>query len=426
MLKNILTLEQKNIIKKYIFPYKQISMMEKKISNQNKKIKLYRPYVYKSELYFKDSLANIKIEKSNDVKLSINKIMSKYKVIDGFYTAISGKKPGGYIDFHKDNILILSARGILAYSDNIDSNPFFKQIKNNIDDFISYEQFKRDFSKLTDLYIHENKIYIAYTDEIEKDCFNTSVIYGDLNYESIKFKKYFSSKKCIYMPSNAGYFFAARSGGKIQNFDDNNILLTTGEYGERSLAQDIDNINGKIIKINPNNSNYEIVSMGNRNPQGLFYDKENNLILATEHGPYGGDEFNLIDVSKINKNNPLNYGWPISSYGEHYDPKTKKNKEMYEKYPLYKSHSKYGYIEPLKHFSPAIAPSEIRKIGKNKYVACGMKSKSIYFFELNDNKEIINFEKVEIFERVRDVAINNSKIYLFLEDTISIGVIELN
>ena len=103
-----------------------------------------------------------------------------------------------------------------------------------------------------------------------------------------------------------------------------------------------------------------------------------------------------------------------------------KNKEMYEKYPLYKSHSKYGYIEPLKHFSPAIAPSEIRKIGKNKYVACGMKSKSIYFFELNDNKEIINFEKVEIFERVRDVAINNSKIYLFLEDTISIGVIELN
>ena len=54
-----------------------------------------------------------------------------------------------------------------------------------------------------------------------------------------------------------------------------------------------------------------------------------------------------------------------------------------------------------------------------------MKSKSIYFFELNDNKEIINFEKLR-FLKEENVAINNSKIYLFLEDTISIGVIELN
>ena len=33
--------------------------------------------------------------------------------------------------------------------------------------------------------------------------------------------------------------------------------------------------------------------MGHRNPQGLYFDKENNFILETEHGPKGGDEINL-------------------------------------------------------------------------------------------------------------------------------------
>ena len=61
--------------------------------------------------------------------------------------------------------------------------------------------------------------------------------------------------------------------------------------------------------------------MGHRNPQGLYFDREKNFILATEHGPQGGDEINLIEVSKINKDKIQNYGWPISSYGEHYGGK---------------------------------------------------------------------------------------------------------
>ena len=34
--------------------------------------------------------------------------------------------------------------------------------------------------------------------------------------------------------------------------------------------------------------------MGHRNPQGLFYDSENDILFSTEHGPQGGDEINLI------------------------------------------------------------------------------------------------------------------------------------
>ena len=57
---------------------------------------------------------------------------------------------------------------------------------------------------------------------------------------------------------------------------------------------------------------YEIFSKGHRNPQGLFYDKEYDLILETEHGPFGGCEINLIELNKINNDEIQNFGWAIS------------------------------------------------------------------------------------------------------------------
>ena len=54
-----------------------------------------------------------------------------------------------------------------------------------------------------------------------------------------------------------------------------------------------------------------------------------------------------------------------------------------------------------------------------------MKDKSLYFFELNENHEIINIKRVEVFERIRDLRFKDEKLYLFLEDTPSIGIIDL-
>ena len=175
------------------------------------------------------------------------------------------------------------------------------------------------------------------------------------------------------------------------SFDNSHILLSLGDYRSRFLAQDKESVNGKIIKINVNNSNYEIVSMGHRNAQGLYFDKENNFILESEHGPEGGDEINLIEVNNINKDEPLNYGWAIVSAGEHYNGKNEVNEKKYKKYPLYKSHSEYGFIEPLKSFVPSIGISEISKIEQNRYVVGsmreGMVGRSLYFFELNNEKK---------------------------------------
>ena len=421
-LKLLLNDGQIQLIKKYIFPYKLISQQQQEIF----RLKLKLTYL---ELTDKENGIQIETFKKTK-KISGDKTIEKYKLISGFYAGIYIPFPGsGYIDFYEGNIIVLSSRGVLAFKKNIeDTVENFKQIKNNINEFIGINQFKKkqEFS-LKDILIFNNKIFISYTEEIKEDCWNTSVIYSDMNYKNINFEKLISPKDCVHSSKNIDKQFSAHaSGGRMIYFDDNHILLSIGEYKSRHLSQNIKSINGKIIKVNIDNGNYEIISIGHRNPQGLYFDEENNFILETEHGPQGGDEINLIEVSKINKNKTQNYGWPISSAGEHYGGKIEANKKIYEKYPLFKSHIEHGFIEPLKSFVPSIGISEIVKIKPNRYVVSSLKDKSLYFFELNEKKQIMNLDRIEVGERVRDLKFNNNKLYLFMENTASIGVINLN
>lgn len=453
-LKLLLNEEQKKLIKKYVFPYKLISQQQQAISQQQQTISQQQQKISqqqqrldsadsklellnflkkrdKSALELIIKKSNIEITTvENTLKLSNTKILNKYQLTSGFYSGISNVFPGsGYIDFHKGHIIVLSSRGVLAFKNKLeDSEANFKQIKNNINEFIGINQFKKNrWFSLKDILIFNNKVFISYTEEIKPDCWNTSLIYGDMNYENINFEKLFSPTECIHSSSNIDKEFNGhQSGGKIISFDKKHILLSIGDYRSRHLAQDTKSLNGKMIKINIDNSNYEIISMGHRNPQGLYFDKDNNFIIISDHGPMGGDEINLIEVSKINEDKIQNYGWAISSAGEHYGGKIEANKKKYEKYPLYKSHVEHGFIEPLKSFVPSIGISEIVRVGPNRYIVSSLKDKSLYLFELNEQQEIINLNRVEVFERVRDLRFNDNQLYLFMEDTASIGVINLN
>ncbi len=102
-------------------------------------------------------------------------------------------------------------------------------------------------------------------------------------------------------------------GGRIKFGPDEKLYITTGDAGNSSLAQDINSLAGKILRLNPDGSipqdnpfNNEVWTYGHRNPQGLTWDEEGQL-WATEHGPSGlqsgQDEINLIEKGK-------NYGWP--------------------------------------------------------------------------------------------------------------------
>ena len=380
------------------------------------------------EMNYKKSLKNIDLGKMEDINLENGMTLERYNLIEGFYAGINNTYPGsGYLDFHGENLLVISSRGLLGYTSKNKNLYKLYQIKNNINDFIGVEQFARKdaYFSLKDLTIIDNKIYISYTEEIKNDCWNTSVLKGDMNYEEIKFKKLFSSNECIRQRVGKKYFNGWQSGGRIVPFDDENIVLSVGDYRSRDLAQDKQSINGKLLKLNTESGKYKIISLGHRNPQGLLFDKENKFIIKTEHGPKGGDEINLLPFGKINNYEIPNYGWPIVSAGEHYGDKSK-NKDLYKRYPLHKSHSKYGFVEPLISFVPSIGISEIAKIENKKYVLSSLRDNSIYFFNLNDANQIINLERVNVGERIRDLIYDGEKLYLFLEDTATLGIIKLS
>ena len=162
---DFLSVEQRQMIKKIIFPFRLISQQEKIITDLNKdiaqqEVNISKIPLFEIELDFKESLQEIKISKLEDVKLSNDLMMSNYVFDNGFFTGILGKIPGGYLDFHKNNLIVLSSRGVLAYNENIKGKKNFKQIKNNINDFVGLEQFKKIQSlSVRDLFVHNNKIF---------------------------------------------------------------------------------------------------------------------------------------------------------------------------------------------------------------------------------------------------------------------------
>ena len=80
----------------------------------------------------------------------------------------------------------------------------------------------------------------------------------------------------------------------------------------------------------------------------------------------------------------------------------------------------------IKYFVPSIGISQIVGLDKkNHYVVASLKDSSLYFFELKENKEIINMNRIEIGERIRDMIKYNNELYLFLEDTASFAQVIL-
>lgn len=427
-------MSKKKLIKNILFSHKYVAQQKTTIRSLNQSLS-QKEYLYKSlpklnwsdELSFKQELLNFSNSKYYTLKLDENYTLEKYQGLGGLYHGINNAYPGsGYLDFHLDKLVILSSGGIIAYESKNEKNILhFKQIKNNINDFIGREQFKKaNWFSLKDLLIHNNQIYVSFTEEIKENCWNTSLLKAKFDYENIIFKKIFSPKECVDYSNNIdNEFNAHQSGGRIVAMDNKkHIIFTTGDYRSRFLAQEKQSVNGKIIKINLIDKSFQVLSMGHRNPQGLLFDSENNFILSTEHGPLGGDEINLI---KFDEKDIPNYGWPNASYGEHYGGRISSNEKKYEKYPLYKSHKDHGFIEPIKYFVPSIGISEIVKLDKKSYVVSSLIDKSLYFFKLNKKNEITNLKRIYIHERIRDLILKNNYLYLFLEDTASLGKIKI-
>jgi len=384
------------------------------------------------EINIKKKLKKLEFPKYKSLEINLynnKKKLNFYKSNNQLVRGINNFFPGsGYLDLYENKLFLISATGLIGYSNNLyEDSIIFNQINNNINDFLSLDEInKGNWFSVKDLLVVNNNIYVSFTNEQKNNCWNTSVIVAKLNFEYLKFSNFFEPKYCVKSKNNYDKEFNAhQSGGKLFKYDDDNIILTMGDYRLRKLAQDINSTFGKILKLNSKSKKYEILSLGHRNPQGLYYNLDKDYIISTEHGPHGGDEINLNLNTKIVKN----FGWAISSYGEHYGGKeSHENKNKYKKYPLHKSHKDYNFIEPIKYFVPSIGISQLVQIKQNKFLLSSLKDESIYTFALNEKNELTEFKRIEIGERIRDMVYDSEKkeVLLFLENTASIGILKTN
>ena len=336
-----------------------------------------------------------------------------------------------FIESYNDKLFLVTSDGKITFTKNLNLEKLvFQEISSNFEKIVKYDEFY-DYNQLTvkDLFIFKNKLYLSYSNILKKDCYNTSILEADLNLNFLTFKKFFEPRDCVKKNNPDLEFNAVQSGGRMFQYKENKMLFTTGDYRNRKLAQDLNSTFGKILEINLENGDYEVVSYGHRNPQGLYYDTFKNYIISTEHGPKGGDEVNInFEPNKSIKN----FGWPQASYGEHYSIKEGKdnpiNIKKYKKYPLYKSHKKYGYEEPKKYFVPSIGISQLIKVESNENVTffvTSMRAKTIFKLELDNQLNILDESKFLIGERIRDIIkVNDNKIIMFLENTPSLAILE--
>ncbi len=190
------------------------------------------------------------------------------------------------------------------------------------------------------------------------------------------------------------------AGCRLRFGPDGKLYITTGDAGERKLAQDINTLYGKILRINPDGTipadnpfpDNPVWSFGHRNPQGIDWYPGTSILYSTEHGPSGfdgpggGDEVNIIVKGG-------NYGWPVVSHKE----------------------SKEGMISPVLEFTPAIAPASgmfyrsdsIPQFKNNYFFGC-LRGSGIMRVEIdiNDPSRIISNELLaEVnFGRIRDIT----------------------
>ncbi len=153
----------------------------------------------------------------------------------------------------------------------------------------------------------------------------------------------FTDRKIIIEDIPATYLHA---GCRLRFGPDGKLYITTGDATKGELAQQLDSLAGKTLRLNDDgavpsdnpfvgraNARPEIWTYGNRNSQGIDFQPGTNLLWETEHGPSGfdgpggGDEVNILERGK-------NYGWPVIHHRATHE----------------------GMESPLLEYTPACAP----------------------------------------------------------------------
>lgn len=155
---------------------------------------------------------------------------------------------------------------------------------------------------------------------------------------------------------------AEGTGGRVIQAPDGTLLITStvpAGVGINSVdwpqPQQLDSNMGKVLRINPDGSipkdnpfvgradaRPEIYALGLRDDQGVAIHPRTGKLWASEHGPRGGDEINVLEKGK-------NYGFPVIGYGREYTGKPINGDKT----------SQAGMEQPVYFWTPDIAPAGI-------------------------------------------------------------------
>jgi hypothetical protein len=413
----IFNLTQQNISKN-----NQISKIQKNLLSSEQNI---NNFMNPENINFQKILEDKELENFESLK------MSQYRTDEILFSGNYNASGTAYIDFFNDDkeLVLATVDGIFAFA-KIENFENFIKIQSNIFDLITYDDFYTNYDYgIKDILISKNDLFVSLIGQKKKECHNIKILKSEMNKSNLNFEVFYETPECVNKNNDHGYLAAQGGGGRMFT-NNNSIFLTTGEFRNRPLAQDSEKAYGKILNIDLNLKNMNIISLGHRNPQGLYYSVKHDFIISTEHGPKGGDEININHkpLSKIK-----NYGWPISSYGEHYY----KNypTKILNQAPLNKSHKKFGFIEPIKYFVPSIGISQIVPLNEKdtEFLVGAMGNEvaeqdlGLHYIILNDDrKKVINHKYIPLNERVRDMIVSKDRkmIILFLETTSSLAILK--
>jgi glucose/arabinose dehydrogenase len=149
----------------------------------------------------------------------------------------------------------------------------------------------------------------------------------------------------------------------------------------------------------------EIWSYGHRNMQGAALHPQTGKLWTHEHGARGGDEVNIPEAGK-------NYGWPVVSWGNHYD-----GKEI----PDPPTHPEFR--DAIRHWNPVISPSgitfytsDVFPEWKGNLLIAGLSAEGIVKLTL-DGEKVTGEERIKLGDRIRDVVQGpDGAVYALVDD----------